>query len=80
MIISFFRLLLDLLVVLVIVDVLLGYVMDPFHPVKATLDRIIEPFLAPVRRIVPPINMIDFSPMVLIILIQVLDFILIQLA
>ena len=33
MIISFIRLLLDLLALVVIVDVLLGYVLDPFHPV-----------------------------------------------
>ena len=80
MIFSFIRLLLDLLALLVIVDVLLGYVLDPFHPVKATLDRIVEPFLGPIRRIVPPINMIDFSPLVLIIIIQVVDFILVQIA
>ena len=80
MIFSFIRLLLDLLSLLVIVDVLLGYVLAPFHPVKATLDRIVEPFLGPIRRIVPPVNMIDFSPLVLIIIIQVVDFILVQIA
>jgi len=80
MILIFIRLLLDLLALLVIVDVLMGYVLDPFHPVKATLDKIVEPFLGPIRRIVPPVNMIDFSPLVLIILIQVVDFILVQIA
>ena len=80
MILLFIRLLLDLLALLVIVDVLMGYVLDPFHPVKATLDKIVEPFLGPIRRIVPPVNMIDFSPLVLIILIQVVDFILVQIA
>ena len=80
MIISFIRLLLDLLALVVIVDVLLGYVLDPFHPVKASLDRIVEPFLGPIRRMIPPVNMIDFSPLVLIILIQVVDFILVQIA
>ena len=80
MILSFIRLLLDLLALVVIVDVLLGYVLDPFHPVRATLDRIVEPFLGPIRRIVPPVNMIDFSPLVLIILIQVVGFILVQIA
>lgn len=80
MIITFIRLLLDLLAFLVLIDVLLGYVMDPFHPVKATLDRIVEPFLGPIRRVVPPVNMIDFSPLVLIILIQVVGSILVRIA
>ena len=80
MIITFIRLLLDLLGFLVLIDVLLGYVMDPFHPVRATLDRIVEPFLGPIRRVVPPINMIDFSPLVLIILLQVVGSILVRIA
>jgi YggT family protein len=80
MVISFIRLLLDLLALVVIVDVLLGYVLDPFHPVKASLDRIVAPMLGPIRRMIPTVNMIDFSPLVLIILIQVVDFILVQIA
>jgi len=80
MIITFIRLLLDLLGFLVLIDVLLGYVMDPFHPVRATLDRIVEPFLGPIRRVVPPVNMIDFSPLVLIILLQVVGSILVRIA
>jgi YggT family protein len=80
MVITFIRLLLDLLAFLVLIDVLLGYVMDPFHPVKTSLDKIVEPFLGPIRRVVPPINMIDFSPLVLIILLQVVGSILVQIA
>lgn len=80
MFISAIRLLLELLSILVIINVILSYFMDPFHPVKASLDRVVEPFLSPIRRLIPPINMMDLSPIVLIILIQVVDFILVQLA
>jgi YggT family protein len=36
------------------------------------LDRIVEPMMAPIRRIVPPLGMVDFSPLILLILIQVI--------
>jgi YggT family protein len=58
---------------IVIVDVVLSYFMSPYQPIRQTLDRIVEPMLRPIRRILPSIGMIDFSPVVLIILIQVLD-------
>jgi len=61
------------LVILVIVDVFLGYFMSPYHPVRQTFDRIVEPMLAPIRKIVPPIQMIDLSPLILIVLIQLIN-------
>ena len=65
-----------ILIILVIIDVVLSYFMSPYHPVKMTIGRIVEPLLAPIRRIIPPVQMIDFSPIILIILIQVIDSIL----
>jgi YggT family protein len=47
--------------------------MDPYHPVRRTLDNLVEPMLAPIRRVVPLIGMFDFSPLVLIILVQILS-------
>lgn len=72
--------LLRALVLLVIIDVVLSYFMDPFHPVRAGLDRIVEPLLAPIRRVVPPISGIDLSPIVLILLIQIISAVLVSLA
>jgi len=63
---------------LVIINVILSYFMSPYHPIKMTLDRIVEPMLAPIRRIMPQTGMIDFSPLVLIILLQLIEFILTQ--
>ena len=62
-----------LITVLVFIDVVLSFFMSPFHPVRQFLDRIVEPMLAPIRRILPQTGMIDFSPFVLIILLQVID-------
>ena len=61
------------IVLLVIVKIILSYFMDPYHPVRRTLDNLVEPMLAPIRRVVPLIGMFDFSPLVLIILVQILS-------
>ena len=66
-------------IVLIVVKIILSYVMDPYHPVRRSIDNLIEPLLAPIRRVVPLIGMLDFSPLVLIILVQVLSSVLISL-
>jgi YggT family protein len=58
---------------IVIVDVLLSYFMSPIQPVRAFLDRIVEPLLSPIRRIVPSMGGLDFSPVVLIVILQILE-------
>jgi YggT family protein len=68
----------QILVLLVIVSVILSYFMDPYHPVRRGVDRIVEPLLIPIRRIVPLVGMLDFSPLVLIILIQVISGLLVR--
>ena len=60
-----------LLVLLVIVKVILSYFMDPFHPVRQFVDSLVDPLLDPIRRVLPTVGYIDFSPLVLIILIEV---------
>jgi YggT family protein len=64
---------------LLIAYVVLSYFMDPFHPVRATVNRIVDPILNPIRRILPQTGMVDFSPLVAIILVQILEFVLTRL-
>ncbi len=59
-----------ILILLVILSAFLSYFMDPYHPVRRGVSSIVEPMLAPIRQVVPPAGMIDFSPLVLIVLIQ----------
>ncbi|NPA30624.1 MAG: YggT family protein [Chloroflexi bacterium] len=59
----------DGLILVVIVDVILSYVLRPWHPWRRALDRIVEPLLRPIRRVLPPVAGLDFSPLVLILLI-----------
>jgi YggT family protein len=60
----------QLLGLIVIIYVILSYFMDPYHPVRRGVSSIVEPMLAPIRRVVPPVGMLDFSPLILIVLIQ----------
>jgi len=52
--------------------ILSWFAMDPRNPLIEVLDQITEPILAPLRRIVPRIGMIDITPLVAILLLQVL--------
>ncbi len=63
----------QVLVLLVIASAVLSYFMPPYHQVRQMIDRIVEPMLAPIRRVVPLLGSLDFSPLVLIILIQILS-------
>lgn len=71
--ISFIQIVGSALLIIVIVKVVLSYFLTPYHPIRVTLDRFVEPLMAPIRRVVPPLGMIDFSPLILIIAIQLLE-------
>ena len=68
----------NLIVLLVVVDSALSYFLNPYHPVRNALDRLVQPFLAPIRRIVPTVGMFDLSPLLLIILVEILTFALVS--
>lgn len=69
----------SLLILLIFVHIALSFFMDPYHPVRQTLERIVGPMLNPIRRAVPLIGMFDISPIILVLLISVLQNALIRL-
>ena len=69
----------NLLIILVIVDAVLSFFFSPYHPVRTTVDRIVNPLLAPIRRIVPLVGMLDLSPLIFIILVEILSTVLVRL-
>ena len=71
-IVQIINLLASLITILVIVQVLLSYFISPFHPLRSAIDNLVNPMLAPIRRYLPPVGMFDFSPLVLIVLVQVI--------
>ena len=68
----------NLLILVLIINALLSFVLSPYHPLRQALGRIVEPLLAPIRRVVPPVGMFDFSPLVLIVIIEILNFVLVR--
>ena len=57
----------------VIIHVVLGYFLSPYHPAREFTSRLFEPLLSPIRRMLPQSGMLDFSPLVLIILVQLVE-------
>jgi YggT family protein len=65
--------LIDLYSLVVLAAVVMSWVRaDPRHPLVTMVYRLTEPVLAPIRRALPPIAGLDFSPMVLLIALRVL--------
>ena len=64
----------------ILIRVILSWVrFDPYHPVSVFIHQVTEPVLAPIRRFLPSTGMIDFSPLVALVLIQVVQAVLSQL-
>lgn len=58
-----------LYLVLILVRVVLSFVGDSYHPVVPLVIQLTEPILKPCRRVLPNIAGIDFSPMLVLLLI-----------
>ena len=43
------------------------------HPIVRFLDRVTEPVLAPLRRVIPPVGGFDLSPLIAFILLGLLQ-------
>ena len=77
--IYFIQLLFTVLYVAILVRILLSWIpMNPDNPLIRLLIQITEPILAPARRIIPPMGGIDFSPMIVLMLIYMLQRLLIS--
>lgn len=55
---------------LVLVQAILSWV-NPQAPIAPTLERLTQPLLVPIRRVVPTVGGVDLSPLVLLVLAQV---------
>jgi YggT family protein len=66
----------QIIYILVLLKVVLSYFMDPFHPVRESIDRLLDPLLRPIQQVVPPLGRFDFSPLILIVIVELLTSIL----
>lgn len=74
----FVRIVAQVFIWIVIASALLSFFLPPFHPIREALDRIVAPFLNPIRNIMPSTGMIDFSPLILILAVDLLSRVLIS--
>ncbi|GAG32763.1 unnamed protein product [marine sediment metagenome] len=57
------------LAIIIFLRAILSWFAIPLHsPIVVFLDRITEPILAPLRRIIPRLGMVDITPMVAVII------------
>jgi len=54
-----------------IIQVVLSWV-NPYHPVAPFFNALTNPFLNPVKRVIPPIGGVDISPVFVLIFFQLL--------
>lgn len=77
--ITFINITIRVLSLLVFLYSILSFFLSPYHPIQNVLSQIVEPMLNPIRKRIPPMSGIDLSPLILIILLQVLGSILVAL-
>ncbi len=73
MLFQFVNLVFTLLTLLIFVRVLLSWVrVNPYNPLIRLLYDLTDPILAPFQRLIPPAGGLDFSPLVALIVIDLL--------
>ncbi|MBA4313232.1 MAG: hypothetical protein C0417_11445 [Chlorobiaceae bacterium] len=63
---------------IVLANVIFSFFLPPDNPIKTFLEKIVEPFLSPIRRLIPAIGGFDFSPVILLLIVQGVEFLLLQ--
>ena len=67
-----FRTMLDVFFYAILLQVILSWV-NPHSPISSVLDSLTKPILAPIQRLLPTAGGMDFSPVVALILIQMVN-------
>ncbi len=62
-----------MLILLIVLNWIFPVFLDYYHPARRFVERIIDPLVMPIRRVVPLIGMFDISYLVLILMIYVLQ-------
>lgn len=70
----------QLLTLLIVVRAIFSWIpsVDYGHPVIRVITRVTDPILEPIRRIMPPVGGFDLSPVIAILLLQLVGRLLIQ--
>ena len=66
------HLIIKVLILIVIIQSVLSWLLPSYNPVRKLFDSIVEPMLFPIRKVIPFIGRFDISPIILIIIINVI--------
>jgi YggT family protein len=67
-----------LVTLLFVANMLISFApLEPWHPLREWMRRLTDPILRPFRGLVPPVGMFDFTPLVAIIVIQIIGWLLV---
>jgi uncharacterized protein YggT (Ycf19 family) len=66
----------QIFILLIIFNVFLPYFLPITNRFREIVDNIVNPFLRLIQRYVPPIGRFDFSPVILVILVQLVTWLL----
>ncbi len=72
-VVATFKMMLYVLIGAVIIAAVLSWV-NPYSPIAPLFNGLTRAFLAPLQRIIPPIANVDLSPLVLLLILQVILF------
>jgi YggT family protein len=62
----------DLYSMIVLVSVVMSWIqLPPTNPIAQFVSAVTEPILTPLRRALPPMSGLDFSPMILLVGLQI---------
>jgi YggT family protein len=70
---SIIYVLVELYSFVILARVLMSWInVDPYSPLARVIYDLTEPVLAPVRNLLPPAAGLDFSPIIVLVLVQIL--------
>lgn len=74
-ILALLAILLNLYNFLILARVLMSWIpnLDPYNPIAQFLIQVTDPVLEPARRLIPPLGMMDISPIVVLIALQLIS-------
>ena len=70
---KFIRLLCEILTLAIFIRIILSWFLTSPNTLSIILDKITEPLLAPLRRIIHRAGIFDFTPLIAIILLQLIS-------
>lgn len=71
---TFIDLLFRALELAILVRVILSWVnVNPYNPIVSFIHQITDPIMEPLRRIIPPLGMLDITPIIALLLLQVVQ-------